>query len=781
MKIKRVFFTLLALCICSLSFSQSMTDEQVVDYIKQQNAVGVDQKRIAQDLVLKGVGQEQLMRIRRRYQNVASAPTTNSTNTNERGRVNNGELPDNIWDEMTDAVSKSKIFGHDIFRSKNLSFEPNMNIATPAKYVLGPGDEVILDIYGESQLSSKSKISPDGTITVDKIGPISVAGLTVAQAQSRIHDKVGAHYQGSSIRLTVGQTRTVLVNVLGEVTTPGTYSVSAFSTVFNALYLAGGITDIGTMRNIKVSRGGRVISTVDVYDFIVNGTMGGNVMLQDNDVIMVGPYESLVEVTGRIKRPMFYEMKKNESLQSLLTLAGGFTGDAYKEKVRVERKSSEGLTVHNVDEWDFTNFHNEDGDVVFIAPVIERYKNMATVNGAVFRPGNYKLGGDVNSVKTLISQAGGLTEQALLTRAVLHRMKEDRTLQTMTIDLKGIMSGNVPDVALQNEDELIIASTEAVDNARYLAIEGEVFLPGRYKFAEGTTIEDLITEAGGLREAASIENVEVARRIVSAADNADGNQMAKVFTLNLKEGLGIDGDSGFKLMPYDFVTIHRNPDYQEQKRIIVGGEVKFAGSYIISNKEERLSDLIRRAGGLTSKAYANGAQLTRRYTAKEMELKYQLLEMAPTAADSIDARKQIGKTSYGVGIDMTKALAAPGSFNDIVLMEGDSIYVPKMNTVVKISGDVLYPNTVSFAKGKNASYYINQAGGVSKQGDKSRAYIVYANGQVSKLKKGDIEPGCEIVVPAKVKKEIDTNKVGMWSTLSSSVATVGAVVSTILK
>lgn len=775
------FITLFFLFFCAVGMkAQTMTDDQVVEYITAEHAKGTGQQQIAMDLLSKGATKEQLLRIKSKYESGSGATAPTTLKVGDRTRENNGEL---IPDEETMAAYEepSKIFGHDIFRSKNLSFEPNMNIATPAKYTLGPGDEVIIDVYGDSQISNTYKVSPDGAIVIDKIGPVSVSGLTVAQAQSRVSGRMGEHYQGSSIKVSIGQTRTLLVNVMGEVTTPGTYTLSAFSTVFNALYMAGGITDIGTMRNIKVSRNGKVIATVDVYDYIVNGRLTGNILLNDNDVIIVGPYENLVEVTGKIKRPMFYEMKSNESLQSLLKYAGGFTGDAYRQKVRVERKSSDGLTVHNVDEWDFTNFHNTDGDIVVISPIIERYKNTVEVQGAVFRPGFYKLGDGQNTVKTLVEQSGGLMEQAVSNRVVLHRMKADRTLEALSVDLDAILSGNAPDVPLQNEDKLIIASSEKLYTDRYLIIEGEVQNPGKYEYSENETIEDLIIEAGGLRETASTDNIEVARRIISAEDNPDGKQMAKVFNFNLKENLGISDGSGFTLKPYDFVTIHRNPDYMQQKRITVTGEVKYAGSYILQSKEERISDVIKRAGGLTAKAHAGGAQLSRMFTEKEMEMKYQLLEMATTASDSIAAQHQLDKTSYNIGFDLEKALQNPGSYYDVVLSEGDSIYIPQFNNVVKISGEVLYPNTVSYAAKKSGSYYLNQAGGVSKKGQKSQAYIVYANGQVSTLKKGKIEPGCEIVVPTKVDKKVDTAKVSMWATLSSSVATVGAVISSILR
>lgn len=777
---KRLITLLFITALCLTSAFAQMTDDQVIEYAKAQTEAGKDQKSIAMELLNKGVTQDQLARIRNNVQRKQSTQnTTTGKETVDNMRVNNAEEVKLDFDIPEDATRK--IFGHDIFRSKNLSFEPNMNIATPSTYTLGPGDEVVLDIYGASQVNGTFKVSPDGNITIPNEGPVNVAGLTVTQAQNKVRKTIGGHYQGSSIKLTVGQTRTIIVNVMGEVKTPGTYTLSAFATVFNALYMAGGVNDIGTLRNIKVSRNGRIISTVDVYDYIMNGKLAGNVMLKDNDVIMVGPYENIVEITGKVKRPMLYEMKKNESLQSLLTLAGGFTGDAYKQNVRVERKSDEGLTVHNVDEWDFTAFHNEDGDVVVVAPVIERFKNTVSIMGAVFRPGQYKLGGSVNSVKTLVEQAGGLDEQALTTRAVLHRMKADRTTSTQTINIGAILSGDAADVILQNEDQLIISSTKEITDKYTLSIFGDVVKPGQYPFSENETVEDLITEAGGLLESASLVNVEVARRIMTSEDNPDGTKMATIHQITLSDGLAIEGETGFKLRPYDIVSIHRNPDYQVQKYVYATGEVKYAGAYVLANKTERISDVIKRAGGLTEEANVNGAQLMRRISKKEHELQYKKLETAATAADSLLIMSDIEKTSYLVGINLKEILENPESGLDVELQEGDSLYIPKLNNTIKISGEVLMPNTVAFAKGKSASYYLNQAGGVTENGKKSKAYIVYANGQASMLSKGKIEPGCEIIVPAKVDKKVDSAKVSMWATLASTVATVGAVISTIVK
>lgn len=772
---KKYFLLILFACVV-FSANAQMSDDMVVDYAKTQMAAGKDSKQVAKELIARGVSMDQLERLKSKYENTSSTTQTSSGNDVDRQRVNNGETEP---DEIT--PTESMIFGHDIFRSKNLSFAPNMNIATPANYTLGPGDEVVLDIYGASQFNGSFKISPDGSITIPNEGPVNVSGLTVAQAQAKVARSIGGHYQDSNIKLTVGQTRTIMVNVMGEVNTPGTYTLSAFATVFNALYLAGGITDIGTLREIKVSRNGRIITKVDVYDYIVNGRLTGNVMLRDNDVIIVGPYENLVKIEGKIKRPMYYEMKKTESLQSLIQFAGGFTGDAYKQKVRIERKSDDGLTVHNVDEWDYTSFKTEDGDVAVVGGIIERYKNTARITGAVFRPGMYKIGNTVNSVKTLIEQAGGLIEQAILTRAVLHRMKEDRTLQTMTINLAGIMDGSAPDVVLKNEDELVISSTEAIAAEHNLAIYGDVFKPGVYPYSENESIEDLITEAGGLRESASLLNVEVARRIVSSEDNPDGTKMAKIYTVTLKDGLAIEGETGFKLRPYDIVTIHRSPDYQLQQVVHLSGEVNYGGAYILSNKEERISEIIKRAGGLTKSAFIDGAQVIRKMSEKELEMQRKKLEMATSANDSINAVSDIKKDIYTVGVNLRKALEAPGCASDIVLQAGDSIYVPQLNNIVKVSGEVLLPNTVAFEDNKSVSYYISQAGGVSHSGKRKMAYIVYPNGQVSKASKGKVLPGCEIVVPQKPERKNDTQLVSLIVAAVSALSTIGAVLISALK
>ena len=693
-----------------------------------------------------------------------------------------------------------KVFGRDIFNNKELSFEPNMNIATPQNYRLGPGDAVIIDIYGASQKSEQCTVSPDGDVVIEGYGPVAVSGLTVAQANARLRSTLGSRYSSSRIKLTVGQTRTIMVNVMGEVKLPGTYTLSAFATVFHALYMAGGTNDIGTLRNIKVYRNNRLVTVVDIYDYILNGKLTGNVRLADNDVIVVGPYDCLVNISGKVKRPMFYEMKKNESVASLLKYSGSFTGDAYNKAVRVNRKTGKEYAVFNVGEFDFANFHIADGDSVMVDSIIPRYANTVEVKGAVFRPGMYNLGEQVNSVRSLIEHAEGTTEMAFTNRAVLHRMKEDRTLKVISVDLVGIMNGTTPDIPLQENDVLFVPTkTESIEQ-RTITIRGEVQFPGVYKYADNETIEDFVLQAGGLTDKASTVNVSVSRRVTDPKALVPDSVIAKLYTLSLKDGFVVDGEPGFTLMPFDEVYIRKSPAYMEQKNVSVEGEVMFAGTYTLSANNTRLSDLYRKSGGTNGLGYIRGARLMRRATeaekqrmrtALQMEMEQQQKNILQLAASSNGSNLQQAAEGaknanlsrfnvpdeYPVGIDLELAIKNPGSDADMVLREGDRLIVPQYNGTVKVNGAVMYANTVAFEKGKRASYYIDQAGGYASDAVKSRAYIIYMNGKVAKLSHGaKVQPGCEIVIPAKLKRKMT---IAETMSLGSSLSSIAAMIATI--
>lgn len=697
--------------------------------------------------------------------------------------------------------SKKKIYGHDLFSKNNLTFEPNENVAMPRNYRLGPGDAVFIDIYGASQRSIQATVAPDGMLNIEGFGPVNVNGLTVSQANERVRAKLGKRYSSSKIRLSVGSTHSILINVMGEVKKPGTYTLSAFSTAFNALYAAGGPSDLGTLRNIKVYRGNRLVSRIDVYDYLQNGRLSGNVKLADGDVIVVGAYDCLVNISGKVKRPMYYEMTRNESLGTLLRYAAGFSGDAYTKSVRVFRKTGREYSIFNVNEFDFSSFNLSDGDSIAVDSVIPRYENMVQIKGAVFRPGMYQVGGEITSVKSLIEAADGLTESAFTARAVMHRMKEDRTLKVIPVDVEGILAGKVADIPLQNEDVLFIPTKSEVMQEQTIAIHGEVQYPGTYKYADNETLEDFVLQAGGLKETASTVKVDVSRRIYDPKAVTPDSITARTYSFALKDGFVIDGEPGFVLEPYDEVYVRKSPGSTKQQNVYVLGEVMFAGTYALPAINTRLSDIVRAAGGPNSVAYIQGARLERKVNESERkrmedalkmardQQQQNMLEMAARSQNSgaINQVMQQNRNAalekfqipdyYSVGIELDKALAHPGSDADIVLREGDRLTIPLYNGTVKINGAVMYPNSVGFVEGKNVSYYIDQAGGFASNAKKRNTYILYMNGTVAKVgHNAKVRPGCEIIVPTK-----SNTRLSLAETLSigSSAASIAAVIATI--
>ena len=738
-----------------LSHAQGMSDAQVMRYIQREVKAGTSQSQIAVKLMQRGVDMKQLQRVR---QQVTASQGTSASKTatasggsvdgSSRLRRSNGsvmvdaqgnplysqtngfamgaagEIEDiasrpNVYlpDSMSTMVNGKHVFGRDIFNRRMLTFEPNMNIATPANYVVGAGDRVIIDVYGASQKSEQLEVSPDGTITVEGFGPIHLAGLTVSAANEKIKQELGQRYKSSNIRMTVGQTRTISVNVMGEVTAPGTYTLSAFATVFHAIYMAGGVTGVGTLRSIKVYRGGRQLTVVDVYDYILNGKLAGNVRLADNDVIVVGPYDCLVDISGQVKRPMAYEMRKGESLATLLKYAGGFTSKAYKKGIQVNRVSGEQYSAYNVQEFDVSSFKLMDGDSVTVDSILERYANTVQIKGAVFHSGMFDLGGTNNTVRSLIESAGGLTEDAFTAHAVLHRMKPDRVRKVLSVDIEGIMAGTIADMPLENEDILFIPFRNETLNERTLTIHGEVQMPGIYEYAEDETVEDFILQAGGLTDAASTARVDVSRRISDPGATQASDEIANMYSFVVKNGMVVDGDRSFTLEPYDEVYVRRSPAYQPQRNVLIEGEVLFPGNYALTTKNQRISELVKAAGGVTDQAYVRGARIERVMTEDEKFRNRQVLDLVRQKGqnagldmvmqdeeaadyDINQARDSVENDTvrYSVGIELDKALANPGSDYDVTLKEGDRLIVPEYNGTVKINGNVMYPNTVAFRK-----------------------------------------------------------------------------------
>ena len=825
---KHKIISLAALLVISITcYAQSsMTDDQVMQYILKESEKGTSQQKIVTDLVKKGVTTVQLQRVRRKAEHMkkseemsakkegnklrttdddtsSSTTKTRQMETGADASLNNSTIEDMSNDiTETSEEEQRQVFGRNIFSSTNLTFQASGNMATPQNYILGPGDQIVINVWGASQQSVNETISADGYIVVPNVGQIKLAGMSVSQAKAAIRNRLGARYGGSSIDMSVTDTRTIQVQVMGEVKKPGTYSLSGLSSAFNALYTAGGISNIGTLRDIKVYRNGHQISNIDVYDYILNGNVRGDVRLQDNDVIVVGAYDCLVQVSGNVKRPMWYEMKRSETVGDLIKYCGGFNGDAYTKSLRLLRKSGTEYSIHTIDEFQMNAFKVADEDRVEIDSIRARFSNIIEVRGAAKHPGKFQLGGSILTVKDLMIAADGLSEDAYTERAIIHRQKDDLSLEMVSVDITGIINGTASDVPLKNNDVLFIPNKTDMLGERELQISGEVVYPGKYPFSDNTTIRDLIIEAGGLNESASLAKIDVFRRILDSKATKNEKFKSETFTFSLDETFNITSDTTFILKPYDHVVVRKSPGYTAHQFVYSRGEFNFPGQYAMNTKEYRLSDLVKASGGLTSSANVKSARLTRQmnYTEVEqrnrenLEAQIEILtdgmkegnEFNATLADSILVLKKQRATNYTVAIDLEKAMKYPGSEHDIILREYDFLDVMEHNNVITVSGEVMQPTGMSYEKGKNLYYYINNAGGFTDNAKRSRVYGISQSGAVTKLHANsvhDIQPGMNIVVPQKSskKKMSTTEKIGIFSGIASLAAVIVAVLNVVKK
>ena len=835
----RKYLVLSLFLLSGLTAFAQMSEDKIIQYVQEQQAKGVSQEQIIYDLNKKGVTLQQLQRMREKYEKQQSTGVLGNTvpaqgSSVSRSRTGQGESFNlltpaerpglsgsvatdsktleqerlqSMYDEsmflFVDSIyllkqsllpKKKEIYGHDIFKNQSLTFEPSANLATPLNYRLGPGDEVIIDIWGASQSTIQQVISPDGNIMVEDLGPVYLNGKTIQEADeyikkvfSQIYSGLGGENSNSSIKLSLGQNRSVLVNVMGDVENPGTYQVSSFATVFNAIYMAGGVNDLGSLRNIKLYHENEEVATVDMYDYIRNGKVQDDIRLNDNDVVIVSPHSLLVNIDGRIRRPMLYEMTQEESLADLIDYAGGLESDAYKKDVRVIRMGDFQRQIFTVSKEQQAGFKLVDGDSVYVDSIQVSFANMAEVRGAVYRPGQFQIDGDITTVRQLVEAAGGLKEDAFPARALLSRTNPDKTLTNLAIDIKGLMEGTAQDETLRNNDVLFIPSLFDVGEVKTFSVYGEVLFPGDYRYADNTSIEDLILQAGGLKEDASLTKVDVVRRNRDKEATEKTQSLAETFSFSINEDLSIQ-DNDFRLEPYDEVYIRRSPGYSVNRRVIVEGEVTFPGYYSLATNNERLSDIMERVGQFSSEAYPEGARLERKMTDDERARMHDIAEIL-AGNDSIALAKAVEKlenmTTFDVGINLKEAVEKPGGAADIVLRDGDRIIVPVFTNTVKINGEVMFSNTTPFVKGKNLKYYIEKAGGYSQRAKKSKAYVVYMNGSVAKAKKRSsklVQPGCEIVVPARQQREgLTATEILSLGSTSASLATVVLALMNLLK
>lgn len=823
MKVTRFLVSLMLLCALP---AMAMSDKQVIDYIKTQAAAGKSQDAIGKELLAKGVTPEQIRRIKAKYEKgQGSKATASGSVSGSRLRNQSADDTERMESETADVfvgdldqtpgrratagdertiraaqnnrTAERQIFGHDVFDSREITFEPNSNMATPQNYRLGPGDEVIIDIWGASEDNIRSEISPDGSIIISQIGPVHLNGMTVAEANRHVKNIFARKYAGvgteTDVNLTLGNVRTIQVDVMGEVKTPGSYRLSPFSNVFHALYSAGGINDIASLRNIHVVRNGKKIANTDIYEYLFKGSQKGNIRLQEGDVIIVPPYSELVNVQGNVKRPMYYELKPEENLAKLIEYAGGFAGDAYSDVVRVQRQNGFENELYTIGKREYSSYRLQDGDLVSVGSIADRFSNKVDVNGAVVRPGTYALSDDIRTVKDLIRAAQGLDEDAYLDRALIYREKPDRSLEIVSVNIGALMNGTAPDIQLRKNDIIEIENVNELMRKGDLTINGYVNLPGEYPYAEGTTIEDLILQAGGLAEGASTARVDVARRIVDPNATESSSKISEVFRLSIENGMVSQEDKGFLLKPYDVVQIRKSPAYSPQESVTLNGEILFPGQYVLESRNERISDVVKRAGGLLESAYVAGAYLKRKLTDAQkgqLEESRRLTTQESLVGDSLKMTgnslkgidEMLTEGTYNVGINLQKAIENPGSTYDFVLQKGDELFVPEFQSTVQISGQVLFPNTVVYVPGKKLKYYIEQAGGYTQQAKKENAYLVYMNGSVAKAKGSTvIEPGSRIVVPEKKETHFDWTKVAAITSTLGSLAAVAATVVAVTK
>ena len=710
----------------------------------------------------------------------------------DRSRVVRSEAGEETANEgqQVGGGGSSRIFGHDLFTNSKLTFEPNLSIATPDNYVLGPGDEVIIDVWGDAQSSASFTISPDGRINVPNVGPVTLSGLSIAEATRRVRSSFASIYEGLNdgsvkMKLSLGSIRSIQVNLTGEVGSSGTYTLPSLATLFHALHVAGGVNNLGTMRAIQVYRGGKLFSEVDVYDYILNGKTDKDIALRDGDLITVPAYGKLVQISGEVKRPRHYEMKQNETIADLLRFAGDFTNEANRSIVSVTRRQGGEYKSFTVENSQFGSFILEDGDALSVGGSLDRYENRVEIRGAVYRAGHYAIDDNMKSLKQLIARADGLRENAFTARALLYREKADWTTEVKSIDLEGLLSGKVADVELRPNDVLVISTITGLREEYTVGIYGMVGNPNTYPYAENMTVEDLLVAAGGLLESASTANITITRRIKDPKSMNIREELLETYTISIKDDLVVEGQQGFVLQPFDQVLVRRSPVYVPQSRVTVQGEVAFAGSYPISHRNMRISEFIEAAGKTTPAAYVKGAYLLRQMTDEEQmqnsALRKMIVRQALQGQEEInlaDANVEIAAKTYVVGIDLQEAIDNPGSDEDLILRDGDVIVVPEYNGTVRVMGSVLYPNTVTYKSGKKLKYYTKASGGYDNQARPSKSFVIHMNGNVESGKSAKVEPGSIVIIPARRLKE-PVNWTEIAEVISSSLTSVAMTISVI--
>ena len=811
-----VFLTIICLALVKPVLAQSvpqdlsnsnvneMSDAQLRQALQQAQASGLSDAQLIQTLQSRGLSAEQSQVLQRRIADIrrssglnntsSTSSVDNSSQSQIRGLNYKPDTIANTQDKITGAFTP-KIFGADLFRNNNIKFEPNLKLATPVNYVVGPDDQLNINVYGNSLVSWKLNVSPEGNINIPGIGVLNVAGKTIEQATASIKNKLNANNyaigRGTSVQVTLGDIRSIKVILVGEVVRPGTYTLPSLATVFNALYSAGGPKDNGSFRQIEVLRNNRVVRRLDVYDFLTKGDQKDNIGLQDQDIIRVPNYRTRVELAGEVKTPALFETLPGETLGDVLRFAGGFTDQAYTARIKVSQISDQQRRISDILESDYKNYIPLRGDRYTVDRILDRYENRVSINGAVFRPGEYELQKGL-TISRLIANAAGLKEEAFTGRGSITRLKADNSIEQISFDVKGVLAKTSPDILLQREDVVTISSIFDLRDEYTVTVKGEVRNEGTFRYAEGITVEDLIVKAGGFGEGASAKRIEVSRRVTDSDPNSKSSSLSQVFNINVDAQLQYS-QVGFTLKPFDVVSVYTLPGYEKQSIVKVEGEVLYPGYYTIKQKNEKISDIIARAGGLTASADVEGGTLKRDNIAilgisksktdtlaVERERLERLNRLKLNYKDSTQNVDMQLRNSF-VGIDLKKILKKPGSSSDLIIEDNDLIRIPKQQQIVRVNGEVLYPSAVVYVKAKSFKDFVLNAGGFSPNALKKGAYIVYPNGTVRGTSKflffnihPPVKPGSEIYVPKKPERRglSTTEVVG----LTTGLASLGAII-----
>jgi protein involved in polysaccharide export with SLBB domain len=827
MRLTKGLLTLLFLCLTTLAHAQGQSlsdidfesirvdqlpDQQIQRIYDAADSRGLSIDQAVQLAVSRGLPQSQASKLRQRLQQARSGGLSGDSGEGVQAGQLRNQVPtegppadstrfDSLY-ALSDSLKRAKqqlkeqIFGYQLFTSDQVNFEPAVNIATPKDYQLGPGDEIIIDIWGAAQMNYQLQVTPDGMINIQNVGPINVNGLTIDEASNRLQSRLGDIYSGLNppneqnkdtyMQLSLGQVRSINVTVLGEANVPGTYTLSSLSTVFNALYASGGPNTSGSFRKINVIRGDETVATFDLYDLLIYGNQSQNIRLRSQDIIQIQPYQNRVEIEGEVKRPGIYELVGNETMQDLLVYAGDFTDKAYTNRIKVIGNTPKQRRIADVKKGHFDDYILNNGDSITVGKILDRFTNKVEIEGAVFRPGEYALN-DTTSLYSLIQRADGLMGDAFMQRGLVYRTKDDYSMRTISFSLRELMKNpQVNNIALKKDDVVRINSIYDLREEYTVGIKGPVQSPDEYEYAENMTLEDLIYMADGFKESATPYRIEVARRIRDM-DNKSTNQsyIADIKTFNVNEDLSLGQEgANFELQPFDQVYVRQLPNYEEQKEIHVVGEVQYPGKYAISSREERISDMIERAGGLTPDAYTNGATLFRKKEFTQQESQQTLANVEGMSEQEqeqqLQEREQQQKSAQ-VGIELPQVLEDPGSRYDLLLEEGDSLFIPQKLQTVTVEGGVFYPTTIRYESGRSFSDYVTAAGGFNDLARKKKAYIIYANGDVDRTKKflffknhPPVEPGATIVIP---EEDPDAGlspqeRIGILSAITSTAALI---------